>query len=176
MLVALQLVGVAVVPLKVTVLVPWLDPKFVPVMVTIVPAGPEIGDRPLMLGITPFGSLLVESICGVCDDVPPHPVRKKRGSAIIKQMRIKLSFPLQISRRHALMGCSPQDLGWSLWLLQPQTTWALRSKHPQGTGFEKKDDTVQGESFRQYHDSGANTSMFHLTRAVPLRLVVRETR
>jgi hypothetical protein len=49
-LVALQLVGVAAVPLKVTLLVPWVDPKFVPVIVTEVPAVPEVGDRPVMLG------------------------------------------------------------------------------------------------------------------------------
>jgi hypothetical protein len=48
--VALQLVGVAEVPLKVTVLDPWLDPKFAPLMVTEVPTGPEVGDRPLIVG------------------------------------------------------------------------------------------------------------------------------
>ena len=50
MLVALQLVGVATVPLKVTVLVPWEEPKFVPVMVTEVPTGPEVGFKFVMLG------------------------------------------------------------------------------------------------------------------------------
>src|SRR6201981_2155120 len=51
MLVALQLVTVAAVPLKVTVLVPCEDPKFVPVIVTAVPTGPEVGDRLVMLGV-----------------------------------------------------------------------------------------------------------------------------
>jgi hypothetical protein len=51
MLVALQALAVpADVPLKVTVLVPWLKPKFVPVMVTEVPTGPDVGDRLVMLG------------------------------------------------------------------------------------------------------------------------------
>jgi hypothetical protein len=50
MLVALQLVGVAVVPLNLTVLAPCVVPKFVPVMVTGVPTGPEVGDTPVMLG------------------------------------------------------------------------------------------------------------------------------
>jgi hypothetical protein len=50
MLVELQLVGVAVVPLKVTVLVPWDAPKFVPAIVTEVPTGPDVGLRELMLG------------------------------------------------------------------------------------------------------------------------------
>ncbi len=43
--VALQLVGVALVPLNVTVLVPWVAPKLVPVIVTDVPTGPDGGDK-----------------------------------------------------------------------------------------------------------------------------------
>src|SRR5204863_6039051 len=42
-LVALQLVGVATVPLNATVLVPCVAPKFVPVIVTAVPTGPDVG-------------------------------------------------------------------------------------------------------------------------------------
>ncbi|MGB2636896.1 MAG: hypothetical protein WAM58_23415 [Candidatus Acidiferrum sp.] len=48
--VALQLVGVPVVPLNVTVLVPCDVPKFVPVIVTEVPTTPAPGVRLLMLG------------------------------------------------------------------------------------------------------------------------------
>ena len=51
MLVALQLVGVAAMPLNVTVLVPWLAPKFVPVTVTGVAIGPKIGLRLLIVGV-----------------------------------------------------------------------------------------------------------------------------
>jgi len=50
MVVALQLVGVAVVPLKMTVLVPCDDPKLEPVMVADVPIVPPPGDILLMLG------------------------------------------------------------------------------------------------------------------------------
>src|SRR6266480_2862330 len=50
-LVALQLVGVAAVPLNVTVLVPWDAPKFVPVMVTCVPTAPEVADKFVILGV-----------------------------------------------------------------------------------------------------------------------------
>ena len=50
MLVALQLVGVAAVPLKVTVLVPCEAPKFVPLIVTEAPTRPDVGDRLMMLG------------------------------------------------------------------------------------------------------------------------------
>jgi len=44
MLVALQLVGVARIPLKVTVLDPWLDPKFEPLIVIEVPAAAALGE------------------------------------------------------------------------------------------------------------------------------------
>lgn len=48
--VALQLVGVPVFPLKLTVLVPCDEPKLVPVIVTAVPTTPPPGDSVLMLG------------------------------------------------------------------------------------------------------------------------------
>src|SRR5215471_5924210 len=50
MLVADQLVGVAVVPLNATVLEPCVAPKFVPVTVTDVATGPLVGDKLVMLG------------------------------------------------------------------------------------------------------------------------------
>jgi hypothetical protein len=52
-LVALQFAAldtVAAVPLNVTVLVPWVAPKFVPVIVTDVPTGPEVGFRLVIVG------------------------------------------------------------------------------------------------------------------------------
>jgi hypothetical protein len=50
MLVALQLVGVAAVPLNVTVLVPRVPPKLEPVIVTAAPTAPDAGDMLVMLG------------------------------------------------------------------------------------------------------------------------------
>lgn len=50
MLVALQLVIVAAVPLNLTVLLPWVEPKFVPVIVTAAPTAPDVGERLVMLG------------------------------------------------------------------------------------------------------------------------------
>jgi len=50
MLEVLQLVGVPEIPLNVTVLAPWLTPKFVPATVTEVAMGPDVGLRPVMLG------------------------------------------------------------------------------------------------------------------------------
>ena len=49
--VPLQLVGATVVPLKLTVLVPCVEPKFVPVIVTDVPTVPEVGDRLVIFGV-----------------------------------------------------------------------------------------------------------------------------
>jgi hypothetical protein len=42
---------VAGIPLKVTVLVPWVDPKFVPVIVTDAPTAPVFVERPLIVGV-----------------------------------------------------------------------------------------------------------------------------
>jgi len=50
-LVAVQLVGVAAVPLNFTVLVPWVVPKFIPAIVTEVPTDPDKGDRLVMFGV-----------------------------------------------------------------------------------------------------------------------------
>jgi hypothetical protein len=51
MLVALQFVTVAVVPLNLTVPPPCVEPKFVPVMVTAAPTIPEVTDKLEMLGV-----------------------------------------------------------------------------------------------------------------------------
>jgi hypothetical protein len=50
MLVPLQDVTDAVVPLNATVLVPWVVPKFVPVIVTAVPTGPKLTDNVVIVG------------------------------------------------------------------------------------------------------------------------------
>jgi hypothetical protein len=70
MLVALQLVTVATVPLKVTALVPCVAPKFVPVIITELPTVPEVGFRPPMLGAGTVPELLPLPF-----DDPPHPYR-----------------------------------------------------------------------------------------------------
>ena len=62
--VAFQLVGVAVVPLNFTVLVPWLVPKFAPVIVTDAPSAPDVAERLVIFGagttvkLTPLLALL----------------------------------------------------------------------------------------------------------------------
>jgi len=64
MLVALQLVGVAAIPLNVTVLAPCVAPKLVPTMVTEVPTCPEPGFTNEM-----FGSVWTRLIVAVADFV-----------------------------------------------------------------------------------------------------------
>jgi hypothetical protein len=49
-LVGLQLVAAAAVPLKATVLVPCVAPKSIPVIVTVVPTGPLVGLKFEILG------------------------------------------------------------------------------------------------------------------------------
>jgi hypothetical protein len=53
MLVALQVVAVPAVPLNVTVLDPWLPPKFAPAIVTTVPTAPDVGLKLEILGVLP---------------------------------------------------------------------------------------------------------------------------
>jgi hypothetical protein len=71
--VAFQLViVVAVVPLKVSVPVPWVDPKLVPVMVTAAPTAPVVGDRLVMLGaLTTVNVLLLLATPLTVTTTPP---------------------------------------------------------------------------------------------------------
>ena len=48
--VSLQFVGAAAVPLKVTVLAPWVTPKADPVIVTELPTSPNVGETLVMAG------------------------------------------------------------------------------------------------------------------------------
>jgi hypothetical protein len=50
---SLQLVGVADIPLNVTVLLPWIPLKFDPAIVTEAPMAPEDGDRLDIPGVAP---------------------------------------------------------------------------------------------------------------------------
>lgn len=52
MLVSFQLIGTARVPLKLTKLDPWVEPKLAPLMVTVVPTGPLEGESSEMAGAT----------------------------------------------------------------------------------------------------------------------------
>src|SRR5712691_3554212 len=64
MLAALHADGAVVVPLKVTVLVPWEVPKFAPVIVIEVPTAPEVGLRLVMEGAgVPLPAARKATIC-----------------------------------------------------------------------------------------------------------------
>jgi hypothetical protein len=100
MLVALQLVTVAAVPLNVTVLVPWAAPKPVPVIVTAVPTGPDVGAKLLMLG----GTVTVKTVPLL--DSPPtvtttFPVVAKAGTAtmtlVVPQLVTVAAVPLNVT-------------------------------------------------------------------------------
>jgi hypothetical protein len=56
---ALQLVGLAVVPLNFTVLVPCEEPKPLPLIVIDAPTATELGERLLMFGVTVNGTPLL---------------------------------------------------------------------------------------------------------------------
>lgn len=58
-LVVLQLVGVAAIPLNATVLVPCDTPKLVPLIVTEVPTGPEVGFKLVSAGATAKATALL---------------------------------------------------------------------------------------------------------------------
>ena len=65
--VALQLLGVAAVPLNETVLAPRGNPKFIPVTVTDAPTCPAVGDRLLITGV--FKTLKLVPLLGTPDTV-----------------------------------------------------------------------------------------------------------
>ena len=75
MLVADQLVGVAAVPLNVTVLVPCVAPKLVPVIVTAVPTGPLVGDRLVSVGATV--TVKVSAVARQAADRDDHVARRR---------------------------------------------------------------------------------------------------
>src|SRR6185369_12883238 len=65
-------VAVAVVPLNVTVLVPWEAPKLLPAIVTTVPTGPLAGERLVSVGatVTVYGSALLARPLTVTTTLP----------------------------------------------------------------------------------------------------------
>jgi hypothetical protein len=69
-LVADQLAGVAAVPLNVTLLLPWVAPKAVPVMVTEAPTAPEVGDKLVMCAVTVKGTPLLATLATVTTTLP----------------------------------------------------------------------------------------------------------
>src|SRR5438034_11029955 len=86
MLVALQLVVVAVVPLNFTFPV---DPKFVPVIVTAVPTAPEVGDRLVMLGAD-VTVKLTPLLATPPTVLPSFPTRRSSGLDVVMLVALQL--------------------------------------------------------------------------------------
>jgi hypothetical protein len=89
MLVPLQLVGMAAVPLNVTVLVPCVLPKLTPEIVTDVPAGPDAGERLFTVGVceTLNGTPLLDTpltVTTMFPDVAP------RGTGTVIDVELQL--------------------------------------------------------------------------------------
>jgi hypothetical protein len=80
----------ALIPLKVTVLLPWLAPKLLPVIVTAVPTGPEIGNRLEMLGGTVKGTPLLAKPLTV---TTTFPVVAPLGTATVMLVALQLEAP-----------------------------------------------------------------------------------
>src|ERR1022692_4863564 len=100
MAVALQLVGVAAVPLKVTVLVPWLAPRFAPAIVTNPPTAPAAGVRLVMLGgtVTVKADLLLAAPATVTTTLPVvAPAGTGATMAVALQLVGVAAVPLKVT-------------------------------------------------------------------------------
>lgn len=85
MVVAVQFMGVAMVPLKVTVLDPWVEPKFRPEMVTEVPTAPEAGLMLVMLGPVappPLAALNAANAAAQMSEVPSDALAEALPAAV----------------------------------------------------------------------------------------------
>ena len=105
MLVADHDVGVAVTPLNVTVLVPCVDPKFVPVIVTDAPTAPLVGDSDVIVGggVTVNVTPLLATPPTVTDDVPRRrAARHGRHDARLRPRRRRRRHAVELHRARAL--------------------------------------------------------------------------
>ena len=85
--VSLQLVGVAVTPLKVTVDVPCVAPKLLPLISTVAPSRPEIGLNRLIAGLTVKGTPLLATLSTV---TTTGPVATPVGAVAVIEVSLQL--------------------------------------------------------------------------------------
>jgi len=90
MLAALQLVGVAVIPLKVTALVPCVAPKFAPAIVTDAPTNPEFGLKLVMLGAGTVTVKLTPLLAAPPTVTTTFPVVAPAGTAVTMLVALQL--------------------------------------------------------------------------------------
>jgi len=99
--VALQLViEVAAVPLNFTVLVPWVVPKFVPVIVTEAPTAPEVGERLVIVGVASTVNVgpVTDTPLTVTTTVPVvAPVGTVTTIEVLAQLVIAAAVPLNFT-------------------------------------------------------------------------------
>ena len=98
MLVALHAVGVPVVPLNVTVLVPCVTPKLVPLSVTGVPAAPLVGFMLLRFGVTLKFTPLLATPPTVTTTLPAEaPAGTDAVMLVALQVVGTAAFPLKVT-------------------------------------------------------------------------------
>lgn len=88
--VALQLVGVPVVPLNATVLAPCDEPKFVPEIVTPVPTTPPAGVKLLMLGFDDVAVKRTPLLFPPPTETTRSPVAAPAGTATVIDVSVEL--------------------------------------------------------------------------------------
>jgi hypothetical protein len=122
MLVVLQLRGIAVVPLKVTVLLlAWLDPKPLPVIVTAVPTDPVVGLKPVIVRDEDFQQL---------DNATVRAVVKSSRSNVRRGVGVKLFFrseatPLECEKCPAIDSLSSRCPGYECLSSIPADTYVF---------------------------------------------------
>jgi len=96
--VLLHVTIVAAVPLNVTVLLPCVAPKFVPAIVTVVPAAPEVGERLLIPGRTENGEPLLATPLTVTTTLPVvAPADTFAAIDVLLHVTIVAAVPLNVT-------------------------------------------------------------------------------
>ena len=90
--VALQPVGVAAAPLKVSLLLPWVAPKFVPVIVIGAPAALDAGETLVMTGVGGGGRIIMLL------PPPPQPARARVAArAAVRRLNLGPSIVILVA-------------------------------------------------------------------------------
>jgi len=99
--VLVQLVTVAATPSNVRVLVPWLAPKALPLIVTVVPVGPEAGERLLIEGVAVKNDVLLGAPLTVTmtgDDPEPRPMGAVTAMLLLLQLLTVAAIPAKVTK------------------------------------------------------------------------------
>lgn len=95
-----QLVTVAATPLNVIVLDPCAAPNALPLIVTVEPVTPEVGDRLAILGVAVKNEILLEAPLTVtitCDDPGPRPTGTVTPMLPILQLETLAAIPAKVT-------------------------------------------------------------------------------